>query len=322
MDNDEQISAQEGQQQEQKQQPSAAGQGINNAFRLGKGLFKLGRFGLNRSRKTSPKQPGEEALEAAEAAGKKVVGSILKRYSLFAFGISFFWFLVIFSIVFFILTIIFPSGGIIPDDAKALMPTVAPTATPPPFFNPGGGSNPGTGGGGATPPSSAPPPGPASSDIAQTADNLAKILLANCPVDININNYTCAQAIYNGGILYPDLAYNEIVQSVQINGDLQCVGFVRAAVGGATGVPMPQAGDADGYAKDLPGFTFIPVGGTIAPGDIPVWGQPSIHIAVAAEVFSPTAFRIAEANFDFNGGINNQRIKGTESNLLGWLRKQ
>ncbi len=319
MDNEDQVNEGEQQQEQQgqKQQPDTAGEGISGAFRLGKGLFRLGRLGLNKRRKTPPKEAGEEAVEAAEAVVKKGLSLFLKRFSLFAFGISFFWFLIIFAVGFLILTIIFPMGGVIPDNVKALFPTSAPVPT-----RGIGGPGPGSGGGQITPPQNAPPPGPASSDIAQTADNLAQILLANCPVDINIDNYTCAQAVYNGGILYPDLAYNEIVQSVLRNRDLQCVGFVAAVVGGATGIPLPAVGDADAYAQNIPGFTFIPVGGTIAPGDIPVWGQPSIHIAIAAEVFSPTEFRIAEANFDFNGGINNQRKKGTEPNLLGWLRKQ
>lgn len=324
MDNEEQINGQEGQQQEQKQQPSAAGQGINSAFRLGRGLFKLGRLGLNKRRKAAAQQPGEEALEAAEAVGKKLVGSVLKRYSLFAFGISFFWFLIIFSVIFFILTIFFPSGGVIPDDAKALMPTVAPTATPRPFFNPGGGSTPGTGGGGgSTPPVNAPPPGPASSSISETANNLVQILQSGCGGQVNSGNYTCAQAVYNGGILFPDVAYDEIITSAINYEFLQCVGFVNATVAGATGVLFPRVGNARDYARDIPGFTFIPVGGTIAVGDIVVWDDGGFgHIAVVVQVYDQNNIQTAEGNFDYHGGVAlRNRVISSEPNLKGWLRK-
>lgn len=318
MDNEEQIGGQEGQQQEQKQQPSAAGQGINSAFRLGRGLFKLGRFGLNKSRKTAPQQTGEEALEAAEAVGKKAVGFLLKRYSIFVFGISFFWFLVIFSVIFFLFMIFFPSGGIIPDSAKALIPPV----TPSPVFNPGGGSDPGTGGGGSNPPVNAPPPGPASSSISDTAINLVQILQSACG-QVTSGNYSCAQEVYDGGVLFPDLAYSEIVSSATNYDYLQCIGFVNAVVAGATGAAFPRVGNAADYDQDIPGFTFIPVGGTIAVGDIVVWDDGGDgHIGIVVQVYDQDNIQVAEGNFDYHGGATlRNRVISSEPNLKGWLRK-
>lgn len=309
---DENQTGEERQQQEQKQQPSAAGQGLSNVFRFGRGIFRLGRFSLNKRRKTPSKKPEEETVRAAEAVVKKGFSLFLKRFSVFAFGISFFWFLIIFAVGFFILSIIFPVGGVIPDSAKALIPTAAPIPT----AIAGGGGR-------ITPPQNAPPPGPASSSISDTAINLIQILQSGCGGQVNSSNYICAQTIYSGGVLFPDLAYSEIVTSAINNDFLQCVGFVGAAVGGATGTAFPHVGNAADYARDIPGFTFVPVGGTIAVGDLVVWDDGGFgHIGIVVQVYDNDNIQVAEGNFDYHGGVSlRNRVISSEPNLKGWLRK-
>lgn len=322
---DQEDSAQSEQQQEQKKQdtgPGGAGRGLNAAINIGTNLFRLGKFSLSKKKPSPESEAADKATEEAEKVVKKGASFILKR-SAFALGATFFWVILIFVFFLALFFILFPSGGVIPDSAKALIPTSAPFPT-----NTAGttGSSPGTTsgggatGGGATSP---PPPSQASSSISDTAINLVQILQSGCAGQVNSGNYTCAQAIFSGGILFPDLAYSEIAESAANYDFLQCIGFVNAIVGGATGVSFPRVGNAADYDRDISGFTFIPVGGTIAVGDIVVWDNGGFgHIGVAVQVYDQNNIQVAEGNFDFHGGVDlRNRVISSEPNLKGWLRK-
>lgn len=176
---------------------------------------------------------------------------------------------------------------------------------------------------GNPPESSEPLPGSASPLLSQTAINMVSSIKGSCGGSVNSGNYTCAKSIFSGGVLNPDLAYNEIVVSAGSYGYLQCIGFVNAIVGGATGIPFPRIGNAADYDRDLPGFSFIPVGGTISVGDIVVWDNGGDgHIAVVVAVYDQNTIQTAEANFDFNGGVGfRNRVISSEPTLKGWLRK-
>lgn len=168
-----------------------------------------------------------------------------------------------------------------------------------------------------------PPPGPASSSISQTAINMASILKSSCGGVVNSGNYDCARSIFGGGVLYPDLAYNEITVSASNYSFLQCIGFVNAVIGGATGVAFPKIGNAADYDQDVSGFSFIPKGGTISAGDIVVWDNGGDgHIAIVVEVYDQDTIQTAEGNFDYKGGVDlRNRVISQESTLRGWLRK-
>lgn len=176
-----------------------------------------------------------------------------------------------------------------------------------------------------TPPLSGdfPAPGPVSPLLSQTAINMVSAIQSACGGSVSSTNYTCAKTIFGGGVLYPDLAYNEITISAGTYGALQCIGFVNAIVGGATGIQFPRIGNAADYDKDIPGFSFIPVGGTISIGDIVVWDNGGDgHIGVVVEVYDQNTIQTAEANFDFRGavGLRNRSIT-SEPTIKGWLRK-
>lgn len=168
-----------------------------------------------------------------------------------------------------------------------------------------------------------PVPGPASPLLSQTAINIVSTIQSACGGSVSSTNYTCAKAIFGGGVLYPDLAYNEITISAGTYGALQCIGFVNAIVGGATGIQFPRIGNAADYDKDIQGFSFIPTGGTISVGDIVVWDNGGDgHIGVVVRVYDQNTIQTAEANFDFRGGVGlRNRVLSSEPTLKGWLRR-
>ena len=169
----------------------------------------------------------------------------------------------------------------------------------------------------------APLPGPASPLLSQTAIKMVSSIQSSCGGSVSSSNYPCAKSIFDGGVLYPDLAYNEITISAGTYGWLQCVGFVNAIVGGATGIQFPRIGNAADYDRDVAGFSFIPTGGTISVGDIVVWDNGGDgHIGVVVNVYDQKTIQTAEANFDFRGGVGlRNRVISSEPTLKGWLRK-
>lgn len=168
-----------------------------------------------------------------------------------------------------------------------------------------------------------PLPGSASPLISQTAINLVNALKSSCGGSVNSSNYPCAKSIFSGAVLHPDLSYNEITISAGTYGYLQCIGFVNAIVGGATGIQFPRVGNAADYDRNIDGFSFIPVGGTISVGDIVVWDNGGDgHIAVVVEVYDQNTIQTAEANFDFRGAVGfRNRVISSEPTIKGWLRK-
>ena len=139
----------------------------------------------------------------------------------------------------------------------------------------------------------------------------------------------------------PQLCSDAISSSVfgVQGGVLQCVGFVKAALNGASGTTLDDHGvsNACDYASNPPtGYDFIPhdANVTIQVGDIAVWGCnydsynsannfPNGHVAVVVGVDGGNDFEVAEANFGLiKGKVEIRPVNRNEFDFLGWDRKR
>lgn len=171
------------------------------------------------------------------------------------------------------------------------------------------------------------------STIAAAAIDLAATIAPPCSGAVKGSNINCLNGLTFTNVPYATGAIGQIIQSTNANycNDdpslgtcLQCVGFVQAAVMGATGTTLNKGGNAKDYASNVPdGYQYIPLssGTPIQEGDIIIKTGGSFgHIAVVVEVLSQTAIKIAEANYNFGGEIGIQNT--TPSVYDGFLRKQ
>lgn len=170
-----------------------------------------------------------------------------------------------------------------------------------------------------------PGPPPSSNLIAANAVRLVEAINASCGVRVTLSNYTCTK---NALVFLPNpaIAYNEIVTSVNYGSweILQCVGFVKALLGGLN-VAFKGSGDASQYAVNIPpGWQFIRRGNRMLPGDLMVRNNKdgAGHIAVVVQVSGDTTFQIAEGNGDEHGKVD---LRDTDTSELGvaggFLRK-
>lgn len=107
---------------------------------------------------------------------------------------------------------------------------------------------------------------------------------------------------------------------------LQCVGFVRS-VAIAKGGHLDNGGDAIKFATNVPsGYRFIRKGyGIIKVGALPIWDKgPYGHIAWVVQVFDNYGKRlkIAEANNDGNGTVQERNITINDPGIIGWITKK
>ncbi|MGE5041637.1 MAG: CHAP domain-containing protein [Candidatus Levyibacteriota bacterium] len=172
------------------------------------------------------------------------------------------------------------------------------------------------------------------STIASAAMDLATTVGAACGGKVQGANISCLQGLSFSSVSYPDSAIQQLSNSAlayyckdsdpSLGTCLQCVGFVQAAVMGATGSVLNNGGNAKDYATKIPsGYQYYTVGGgtDIQEGDIIIkTGGDFGHIAVVVQVYSQTAIKVAEANFNYGGEVG---TNDTATALWqGFLRKQ
>lgn len=176
-------------------------------------------------------------------------------------------------------------------------------------------------------------PASSSSTIASAALDLATTVSGACSGKLQGGNTSCLQGITFTNVSYPDGAVQQLLNSArayycddahpEMGTCLQCVGFVQAAVMGATGSILNNGGNAKDYATNVPtGYQYYALssGTPIEEGDIIIKTDNGYgHIAVVVQVMSPTAVKVAEGNYDTWGAVG---INNTATALwAGFLRK-
>lgn len=164
-----------------------------------------------------------------------------------------------------------------------------------------------------------------SNSSAQRVIDMVNNINSKCGKGINSSNYqTC---MYQITPLLPPMTLNQITSSVTAiqGGVLQCVGFVRAALGlFGKDLSAPHPGYAKLYATNTAQYVFInnSNSATIQPNDIVIWNMGEAgHIAYVVDVKSDNFnFTIAESNWDLNGGVQLRKVTKDAPNLQGWLR--
>ena len=146
------------------------------------------------------------------------------------------------------------------------------------------------------------------------------------------------QQINSLGWQYPSAA----VSQVQLYADsfapsgvyYQCVGFVQTVIAGLYGGMLDNGGNAENFIGNNQNFGYVYVskasGQKIQPGDIALYSIGSYgHIAIVIKEFdtntpsNPYNFVVAEANWLYDGYINNTRMDSYNNPaFVGWLHQQ
>lgn len=172
---------------------------------------------------------------------------------------------------------------------------------------------------------------PQPTDVPSSGEKAAEVMdLVNkirqiCPGGIiSISTLSCVN-----NLILPNnlsiLVQSELKFSTIHNTYLQCVGFVRAATARMYGYPVNNGGNAIDFATRLPtGYRFIDgkLGARIRTNDLAIWNYDTYgHIAYVVEVFSPSVFKVAEANLGTRGEVRLSITTIDSPNLIGWIRK-
>jgi hypothetical protein len=189
---------------------------------------------------------------------------------------------------------------------------------------------------------------PLSNEVARLADKLSAHARTVCQPNsqnptynyflqtnrfsVNKSNQHCLDSTITE--LFPSYAQNSLIQiasSTNAFDTFQCVGFVQTVISGIYGSPLNHGGDARDFISNVPtGYQYIDKtksGAKIDSGDIALWDDGiNGHIAIVLTRVDDSAesyrFKVAEANYQYPGYINNSRWETSDfPPFKGWLHK-